>query len=61
MPTRPMFRLTTLIPQLSNLAFFKTHKTGSTTLASIFYRYGVRHNLKVRRAVAIVSLKRVLP
>lgn len=34
-------------PQLSNLAFFKTHKTGSTTLSSIFYRYGIRHDLKV--------------
>eukprot|EP00904_Undaria_pinnatifida_P000826 jgi/Undpi1/10744/HiC_scaffold_29.g13192.m1 len=35
--------------QLSNLAFLKTHKTGSTTLSSLFYRYGVRHGLKVAR------------
>eukprot|EP00904_Undaria_pinnatifida_P009917 jgi/Undpi1/6055/HiC_scaffold_20.g08540.m1 len=33
--------------QLSNLAFVKTHKTGSTTLSSLFYRYGVRHDLKI--------------
>ncbi|CAM9411183.1 unnamed protein product, partial [Laminaria digitata] len=35
--------------QLCNLAFLKTHKTGSTTLSSLFYRYGVRHGLKVAR------------
>ena len=35
-------------PQLCNLAFVKTHKTGSTTLSSLFYRYGVRRGLKVR-------------
>lgn len=39
-----------MIPQLSNLAFVKTHKTESTTLSSLFYRYGVRHGLTVRRA-----------
>ncbi|KAI8809431.1 galactose-3-O-sulfotransferase-domain-containing protein [Cladochytrium replicatum] len=27
--------------------FIKTHKTGSTTLGSIFFRYGVRHKLKI--------------
>ncbi|KAI8803537.1 galactose-3-O-sulfotransferase-domain-containing protein [Cladochytrium replicatum] len=27
--------------------FIKTHKTGSTTLGSIFFRYGVRHSLKI--------------
>ena len=26
-----------------NLVFFKTHKTGSTTLGSIFFRFGARH------------------
>lgn len=25
----------------------KTHKTASTTAATIFYRYGMRHNLNV--------------
>eukprot|EP00752_Nemacystus_decipiens_P008220 g7350.t1 len=33
--------------QVSNLAFFKTHKTGSTTLAILLHRYGRRHNLQV--------------
>ena len=33
----------------SNVAFVKTHKTGSTTLASVIYRYGLRHGLKVAR------------
>lgn len=33
--------------QVSNLAFFKTHKTGSTTLAILLHRYGVRHDLEV--------------
>eukprot|EP00903_Cladosiphon_okamuranus_P011852 g11134.t2 len=33
--------------QVSNVAFFKTHKTASTTLAAIMYRYAVRHDLKL--------------
>lgn len=33
--------------QLSNVAFIKTHKTASTTLASVLYRYARRHDLKV--------------
>ncbi|CAB1102036.1 unnamed protein product [Ectocarpus sp. CCAP 1310/34] len=33
--------------QLSNLALFKTHKTGSTTLAILLHRYGRRHDLEV--------------
>ncbi|CAM9664893.1 unnamed protein product [Scytosiphon promiscuus] len=33
--------------QRSNLAMFKTHKTGSTTLALLLHRYGKRHGLKV--------------
>ncbi|WP_413872089.1 hypothetical protein [Tateyamaria sp.] len=32
---------------MANIAFVKTHKTGSTTMASILYRYAVRHDLKV--------------
>ncbi|CAN0279973.1 unnamed protein product, partial [Phaeothamnion confervicola] len=30
--------------QRCNVAFIKTHKTASTTLASILYRYGARHD-----------------
>lgn len=33
--------------QLSNLALMRTHKTGSTTLAVLLYRYGRRHGLEV--------------
>lgn len=33
-------------PQVKNIAYLKTHKTGSTTLGSVFYRYGARHHLK---------------
>ncbi|CAM9665132.1 unnamed protein product [Ascophyllum nodosum] len=33
--------------QLSNIAFIKTHKTASTTLASILYRYGMRHGSNI--------------
>lgn len=33
--------------QTCNIAFVKTHKTASTTAATIFYRYGKRHNLNV--------------
>ena len=33
-------------PQVTNIAYLKTHKTGSTTLGSVFYRYGARHHLK---------------
>lgn len=35
--------------QLSNIAFIKTHKTASTTLASILYRYGKRHDSNISR------------
>ena len=35
--------------QLSNIAFIKTHKTASTTLASILYRYGMRHGSKMAK------------
>lgn len=48
---RPPSACLIALPQLSNLAFLKTHKTGSTTLSSLFYRYGVRHGLKVRRTI----------
>ncbi|CAM9406123.1 unnamed protein product, partial [Ectocarpus sp. 12 AP-2014] len=33
--------------QVANVAFVKTHKTASTTLASIMYRYAARHHLKL--------------
>lgn len=33
----------------NNVVFVKTHKTGSTTLASVVYRYGLRHGLRVAR------------
>lgn len=33
--------------QTCNIAFVKTHKTASTTAATIFYRYGKRHGLNV--------------
>lgn len=32
----------------TNIAFVKTHKTASTTLASILYRYARWHNVEVR-------------
>lgn len=35
--------------QLSNIAFIKTHKTASTTLASILYRYGKRHDSNISK------------
>lgn len=35
--------------QLVNIAFIKTHKTASTTLASIFYRYGKRHDSNIAK------------
>lgn len=35
------------LSQLPSIAFLKTHKTGSTTLASILYRYALRHGVKV--------------
>lgn len=35
--------------QLSNIAFIKTHKTASTTLASILYRYGMRHHSEIAK------------
>lgn len=37
------------VDQLSNIAFIKTHKTASTTLASILYRYGKRHDLNIAK------------
>ncbi|CAM9149905.1 unnamed protein product [Ectocarpus sp. 4 AP-2014] len=33
--------------QVANVAFVKTHKTASTTLAAIMYRYAARHELKL--------------
>ncbi|CAN0564455.1 unnamed protein product, partial [Ectocarpus sp. 12 AP-2014] len=35
--------------QLANIAFIKTHKTASTTLASILYRYGMRHDSNIAK------------
>eukprot|EP00752_Nemacystus_decipiens_P001803 g1742.t1 len=32
-----------------NVAFVKTHKTASTTLAGVLYRYGLRHGRRVAR------------
>lgn len=32
-----------------NIAFVKTHKTASTTLTAVLYRYGLRHGLRVAR------------
>jgi hypothetical protein len=34
-------------PKKTNIAFFNTHQTGSTTLASILYRFAARHNSSV--------------
>ncbi|CAN0281962.1 unnamed protein product [Ascophyllum nodosum] len=47
--------------QLANIAFVKTHKTASTTLAAVLYRYAVRHNLKLAHFgnTTSVSLKTV--
>ena len=36
-------------PQLAQVALFKTHKTGSTTLASVLFRYAARHQSRVFR------------
>ncbi|CAM9325575.1 unnamed protein product [Ectocarpus sp. 12 AP-2014] len=33
--------------QVANVAFVKTHKTASTTVAAIMYRYAARHQLKL--------------
>ncbi|CAM9464061.1 unnamed protein product [Phaeothamnion confervicola] len=35
--------------QRCNVAFIKTHKTASTTMTSILYRYGARHNKTIAR------------
>lgn len=35
--------------QECNVAFVKTHKTASTTLTAVLYRYGVRHGQRVAR------------
>eukprot|EP00904_Undaria_pinnatifida_P012460 jgi/Undpi1/8344/HiC_scaffold_25.g10812.m2 len=35
--------------QLSNIAFVKTHKTGSTSMAAILYRYALRHGQKIKK------------
>ncbi|CAM9934952.1 unnamed protein product, partial [Ectocarpus sp. 13 AM-2016] len=45
--------------QVANVAFVKTHKTASTTLAAIMYRYAARHELKLSHfgGGSTVSLK----
>ncbi|CAN0088221.1 unnamed protein product, partial [Ectocarpus sp. 6 AP-2014] len=45
--------------QVANVAFVKTHKTASTTLAAIMYRYAARHELKLSHfgGGSAVSLK----
>ena len=35
--------------QRCNVAFVKTHKTASTTLTAVLYRYGLRHGKTVAR------------
>lgn len=35
--------------QRCNVAFVKTHKTASTTITAVLYRYGLRHGRKVAR------------
>eukprot|EP00752_Nemacystus_decipiens_P007990 g7138.t1 len=42
--------------QVSNVAFVKTHKTASTTLAAIMYRYAVRHDLKTKQSRQLVDI-----
>lgn len=42
--------------QACNVAFIKTHKTASTTLAMIFVRYAKRHNKKVQLYRAMCAL-----
>jgi len=45
----PLQVLDFLLPRrqkTANIVFFKTHKTGSTTLGSIFFRFGARHGCK---------------
>ncbi|KAI8803460.1 galactose-3-O-sulfotransferase-domain-containing protein [Cladochytrium replicatum] len=44
-PAPPIPHSQTWPPQ--RYIFIKTHKTGSTTLGSIFFRYGVSHRLKI--------------
>ena len=41
------FRRNFSLPRVKNIAFLKTHKTGSTTLASILYRYAARHHARM--------------
>jgi hypothetical protein len=38
-------------PKIINVAFFKTHKTGSSTLASVLYRFAARHRLKIFQGI----------
>ena len=47
--------------QLSNLALMRTHKTGSTTLATLLYRYGRRHGLEVRNGALSARIKCLIP
>ena len=38
---------TGLKPKLTNVVFLKTHKTGSSTMQNMMYRFAERHNLTV--------------
>jgi len=44
----PTFLCALEFPKVADVAFLKTHKTASTTLAAILYRYAARHDLKVK-------------
>lgn len=46
-PTEKDLALTEFKPApINKVAFLKTHKTGSTTLGNILFRYGMKHGLK---------------
>ncbi|KAI8803539.1 galactose-3-O-sulfotransferase-domain-containing protein [Cladochytrium replicatum] len=45
--TAPVLQVAPITHAPRRFIFIKTHKTGSTTLGSIFFRYAVRHNLKI--------------
>lgn len=48
-PASPSLLGVAIRAQLTNIAFIKTHKTASTTLASILYRYGKRHGSNISK------------
>ena len=46
-PEMAQYKSSTAQPRVTDVALFKTHKTGSTTLASVFFRFAARSRLKI--------------